>query len=236
MKKLLLLMMSLVMVCALAACGNKDSQPANNNQQVDNPPEVTAGWQAVADLEIDAADAEGATLDIAVFQADPENAVLAECDADVQAKMAAWLNELRDEYVLWVNAYVLDTDDYLNVLLIQDIAPNYGSDGNIYTYVYDKTTNTMMDLDYALAWKTVTDEVVIEALQAYLQPTQKWRSFVYDGFYVDTDGVPVYVVTTTVGQEGTDDWTYAYLLKDGQILGNVSSVMPEGGADEEPAA
>ncbi len=239
MKKLVLLVMGLLLVGSLAACSgdNNNSQPANNNQQnqQQNQQQVeqnqndaqTVGWKEAANLEIEAGKADGVTLDIAELQADPENTVLADCDADVQAKVAAWLNQLGEGETLYVKAYVLDTDNYLNVVLTQSVGPNYGSDGDVYSYVYDKTTKTTMDTEYAKAWKALTDETIIEAIKATLEENQKWRSFNVDAFFVDTDNEPVYLLSAKIGQEGADDWTYLYVLKNGVILGNLSGYMEE---------
>ena len=48
-----------------------------------------------------------------------------------------------------------------------------------------------------------------------------------NGFYVDTDEKPAYLLSTKVRQEGAEDWIYVYVLKDGQIMGNFSGVMEE---------
>lgn len=242
MKKLGLLMMGLLLVGALTACSGDNSQPANNNQQnqqqqgqqqnqqqeqQNNNDVQTVGWKEAASLEFEAGKADGITLDIAELQADPENTALADCNADVQAKMDAWLGQLNEGETLYVNAYVLDTDNYLNVVLVQSIGPNYGSDGDVYSYVYDKTTKTTMDVEYAKAWKALTDEMIIEAITANLTEGQKWRSFNVDAFFVDTDNEPVYLLSAKISQEGADDWTYLYVLKNNQILGNLSGYMEE---------
>ena len=103
----------------------------------------------------------------------------------------------------------------------------YGSDGEVYSYVYDKIVNNVMDVDYAKAWTSLEDDAIVEALTAYLAADQKWISFNVDGFYVDADEKPAYLLATKVRQEGAEDWVYVYVLKDGQILGNFSGVMEE---------
>lgn len=231
MKKIVLLMMSLLLVFSLAACGDDNSQQTNNNnnnqQQEEQPTVETAGLKLVGELEISAGQAEAVTLDIPELKADAENTVLTGFDTDIQDKLAAWLSELGEGESLNVNAYVLDTENYLSVVLTKAVVPNYGSDGEVYSYVYDKIVNNAMDVDYAKAWTTLEDDAIIEALTAYLAADQKWLSFDVEGFYVDTDEKPAYLLSTKVRQEGAEDWIYVYVLKDGQIMGNFSGVMEE---------
>ncbi len=231
MKKIVLLMMSLLLVFSLAACGDDNSQQTNNNnnnqQQEEQPTVETAGLKLVGELEISAGQAEAVTLDIPELKADAENTVLTGFDADIQDKLTAWLSELGEGESLNVNAYVLDTENYLSVVLTKAVVPNYGSDGEVYSYVYDKIVNNAMDVDYAKAWTTLEDDAIIEALTAYLAADQKWISFDVEGFYVDTDEKPAYLLSTKVRQEGAEDWIYVYVLKDGQIMGNFSGVMEE---------
>lgn len=229
-KKLTLLCMSLLLVFSLAACGDNNSQQNNNNnnnQQQEQPIVETAGLKLVGELEIPAGQAEAVTLDIPELKADAENEILAGFDADIQAKLAAWLGELGEGESLNVNAYVLDTENYLSVVLTKAVVPDYGSDGEVYSYVYDKIVNNVMDVDYAKAWTSLEDDAIVEALTAYLAADQKWISFNVDGFYVDADEKPAYLLATKVRQEGAEDWVYVYVLKDGQILGNFSGVMEE---------
>ena len=232
MKKLSLLVMVILMLGALAACGNNDSQPAGSNQQgQQNGTNATSALKLAAELEVDAeaiaAATEPITLDIAELKAEPDNEVLAGFDADIQAKLAGWLSEVGEGESLWVNVYVADLENYLSVVIEKQLVPNYGSDAEVYSYVYDRIVNNVMDTDYALAWKTVNDDAIVDAITAYLQPGQKWLSFNVDAFYVDEGEIPVYLITTEVKQEEADNWTYVYVMKDGQILGNLSSIMPE---------
>ena len=180
MKKIVLLMMSLLLVFSLAACGDDNSQQTNNNnnnrQQEEHPTVETAGLKLVGELEISAGQAEAVTLDIPELKADAENTVLTGFDADIQDKLTAWLSELGEGESLNVNAYVLDTENYLSVVLTKAVVPNYGSDGEVYSYVYDKIVNNAMDVDYAKAW---TDEK-----PAYLLSTKVRQEGAEDWIYV----------------------------------------------------
>lgn len=231
MKKLVLLMMSLLLVFSLAACGNDSSQSNNNNnnnnQQEEQPTVETTGLKLAGELEIPAGQAEAVTLDIPELKADAESEILTGFDADIQAKIATWLGELGEGETLNVNAYVLDTENYLSVVLTKSVAPDYGADPEAYSYVYDKIVNNIMDVDYAMAWTTLNDDTIVTAFNNYLAADQKWRSFNVDAFYVDADEKPVYLISTKVSQEGAEDWVYVYVLKDGEILGNFSGTMEE---------
>ena len=80
-------------------------------------------------------------------------------------------------------------------------------------------------VEYAKAWMSLSEDALADAVNAYMEEGQKWVSFNADAFYVDTDEKAVFLVSCKVRQEGADDWTYVYVLKDGKIVGNITQLM-----------
>ena len=151
--------------------------------------------------------------------------MLADFNTDIQAKLTEWQQSLMEGETLLVRACVLDTENYLSVLLTKEVTPNYGSDAEVYYYVYDRIVDNKMDVEYAKAWMSLSEDALADAVNAYMEEGQKWVSFNADAFYVDTDGKAVFLVSCKVRQEGADDWTYVYVLKDGKIVGNITQLM-----------
>lgn len=229
-KKLAALLLAVMLLGALTACGG-DSQPnqpaggGNDNPQGGNQI-LETGLTQVAELEV-AAGAEPAALEIPQLAEAADNAVLAEFNTDIQAKLTEWQQALMEGETLLVRACVLDTENYLSVLLTKEVAPNYGSDGEVYYYVYDKIVDNKMDVEYAKAWMSLSEDAIAEAVNAYMEEGQKWVSCNADAFYVDTDEKAVFLVSAKVRQEGAEDWTYIYVLKDGAIVGRLSQLVEQ---------
>lgn len=230
-KKLGALLLAVMLLGALAACtgDSQPNQPANggNDSQQSGNQILETGLTQVAELEIAAGAEEPATLEISQLTEAADNAVLAEFNTDIQAKLTEWQQALMEGETLLVRACVLDTDNYLSVLLTKEVAPNYGSDGEVYYYVYDKIVDNKMDVEYAKAWMSLSEDAIAEAVNAYMEEGQRWVSCNADAFYVDSDEKAVFLVSCKVRQEGAEDWTYIYVLKDGAIVGRLSQLVEQ---------
>ena len=208
-KKLVAVLLAVMLLGALAACGGdtKTDQPTSGGDSQQGGNQILeTGLKQVAELEIVAGAEEPATLEISQLTEAADNAVLADFNTDIQA-------------------CVLDTENYLSVLLTKEVTPNYGSDAEVYYYVYDRIVDNKMDVEYAKAWMSLSEDALADAVNAYMEEGQKWVSFNADAFYVDTDEKAVFLVSCKVRQEGADDWTYVYVLKDGKIVGNITQLM-----------
>lgn len=227
-KKLVAVLLAVMLLGALAACGGdtKTDQPTSGGDSQQGGNQILeTGLKQVAELEIVAGAEEPATLEISQLTEAADNAVLADFNTDIQAKLTEWQQSLMDGETLLVRACVLDTENYLSVLLTKEVTPNYGSDAEVYYYVYDRIVDNKMDVEYAKAWMSLSEDALADAVNAYMEEGQKWVSFNADAFYVDTDEKAVFLVSCKVRQEGADDWTYVYVLKDGKIVGNITQLM-----------
>lgn len=229
-KKLGALLLAVMLMGALAACtSSQPNQPAgggNDSQQSGNQI-LETGLKQVAELEIAAGAEDAASLEISQLTEAADNEVLAGFNTDIQTKLTEWQQALVEGETLTVRACVLDTENYLSVLLTREVTPNYGSDAEVYYYVYDKIVGNSMDVEYAKAWMSLSEDTLAEAVNAYMQEGQKWVSFNADAFYVDSDEKAVFLISCKVRQEGADDWTYVYVLKDGAIVGTLSQLVEQ---------
>ena len=227
-KKLVAVLLAVMLLGALAACGGdtKTDQPTSGGDSQQGGNQILeTGLKQVAELEIVAGAEEPATLEISQLTEAADNAVLADFNTDIQAKLTEWQQSLMEGETLSVRACVLDTENYLSVLLTKEVTPNYGSYAEVYYYVYDRIVDNKMDVEYAKAWMSLSEDALADAVNAYMEEGQKWVSFNADAFYVDTDEKAVFLVSCKVRQEGADDWTYVYVLKDGKIVGNITQLM-----------
>ena len=227
-KKIVAVLLAVMLLGALAACGGdtKTDQPTSGGDSQQGGNQILeTGLKQVAELEIVAGAEEPATLEISQLTEAADNAVLADFNTDIQAKLTEWQQSLMEGETLSVRACVLDTENYLSVLLTKEVTPNYGSDAEDYYYVYDRIVDNKMDVEYAKAWMSLSEDALADAVNAYMEEGQKWVSFNADAFYVDTDEKAVFLVSCKVRQEGADDWTYVYVLKDGKIVGNITQLM-----------
>lgn len=228
-KSMIVVLLAVVMVAALSGCGGEKAPTGGGavvgggDKQGDAP---VIGLELIADMEVEPG-AEPIELVIPVLAENADNEVLAGFSADIAAKLAAWQAELGEGETMLVKALSLDTQDYLSVVLTKNVAPNYGSDGEVYTYVYDKIVERAMDEDLAMSIGGFNDDLVAEALVDYLAADQKWLSFTLAGYAMAEDGKPVYFIQTDVEQEGADEWTYMYVLKNNEISGNLSALIED---------
>ena len=157
-KKIVAVLLAVMLLGALAACGGdtKTDQPTSGGdiQQGGNQI-LETGLKQVAELEIVAGAEEPATLEISQLTEAADNAVLADFNTDIQAKLTEWQQSLMEGETLSVRACVLDTENYLSVLLTKEVTPNYGSDAEVYYYVYDRIVDNKMDVEYAKAWMSL---------------------------------------------------------------------------------
>lgn len=217
------LALAAALVLALAGCGGDKPTGGNVGGNTDKGPAIAL--ELVAEAEAAAGEQLNITIPALADKAD--NAVLADFSGDIAAKLAEWPQALGEGESVLVRALSLDTENYLSVVITRNNAPDYGSDGQVYTYVYDKIIDSAMNEDLAISLGGMTDDMIAEALVNYLEGNQEWISFNIAGYAMAEDGKPVYFVETEVAQEGAENWTYLYVLKDGQIRGTLSQLIEE---------
>lgn len=226
-KKIFALVLAVVVVAALSGCGGEKAPSGGGAVGGDKQGNVPViGLELIAETEIGPG-AEPIELTIPVLVDNADNEVIAGFSADIAAKLAAWQAELGEGETMMVRALSLDTPDYLSVVLTKNVAPNYGSDGEVYTYVYDKIVERAMDESLATSLGGLNDDLAAEALVNYLAADQEWQSFTMAGYAMAEDGKPVYFLQTEVEQAGADDWTYIFVLKNNKISGNLGALVED---------
>lgn len=123
-----------------------------------------------------------------------------------------------------VAAYPVTTERYLNLALLENVYPNYGTDGDLYAWVYDRQERRSVTVEEALDLAGTTEdtlrEAVAEALAAGELPLPLDQdSFSIRGFRIgEDDDVTFYLQGANVdGAEGMDPWLGLYTWNQGNL-------------------
>lgn len=149
----------------------------------------------------------------------------------------AALDELREEYRLSLSGteygsqclfYPSTTDRYLNLVFFQKAA-DYGNDGYIASWVYDKKEGVQVTTEDALALAGTDRESLFADLEAVIaadpeDPRELYQTadpISLQGFRIKADGKPVFYLTAVVdcrdmGDDGfLDEWSRLYVWDNG---------------------
>ena len=123
-----------------------------------------------------------------------------------------------------VTAFPVTTERYLNLALLENVYPNYGTDGDLYAWVYDRQERRSVTVEEALDLAGITEdalrEAVAEALAAGELPLPLDEdSFSIRGFRIEEgDDVTFYLQGANVdGAEGMDPWLGLYTWNQGNL-------------------
>lgn len=236
-KKMLLVgLLVLLSAMLLAGCG-EDTQTNGGTVTVGGDVAATV-WQSVGDtkglkLLVDEKSGDY-TVQIPQFKDANGNEALGDMNTRLQ--------EIADEYeasktadgLSWeVLPLVVETDNYLSVVLYQAEWPNYGTDGTVTSYIYDKNTKSEVSDDLAISLSAFDDDEVAGAIIDYCANTLstdgvecRWLAYDLPVYYVDTDGKVAAIIPTDVkmvaeGEEVADRWHHLLIYKDGKIVANL---------------
>lgn len=229
-RKLLTLLLAGAMLLGLAACGEK---PQENNDV-----SVTDGqWQNVAD--VDALDLlvdeinGGYTVQIPQFKNPDNNAALNDMNGRLQQLAEEYEESKWNEATRWeIVPLVLDTPNYLSVVLYQGEWPNYGTDGSATSYVYNKITKSEVTKELAWSMAGGADDKLIKAVEDYCKTLNRdgitfyWSEYVDEAFYIDRDGHAALVLDVLVkpnDKDAIDPWNYLLIYKDGKIIDKLAN-------------
>lgn len=123
-----------------------------------------------------------------------------------------------------VAAFPVTTERYLNLALLENVYPNYGTDGDLYAWVYDRQTHRSVTVEEALDLADTTEaalrDAVAEALASGELPLPLDEdSFSIRGFRIgEEDDVTFYLQGANVdGAEGMDPWLGLYTWNQGTL-------------------
>lgn len=135
-----------------------------------------------------------------------------------------------------VVAFPSTTDRYLNIVLLQ-MSSGTGSDGTVYSWVYDKAESRRVTADEALALAGVTVEElraqIADSMAAETPYAFAPASMELAGFRIRPDGKPeIYLYGTTEYRtlpEGgeLDPWRRLYIWADGEFIRGINLFSPE---------
>ena len=169
----------------------------------------------------------GSILEIPQIAGDDSPDALAINDALLERK-AAYQSYMDDPYQsgTWceVAAFPVTTERYLNLALLENVYPCYGTDGDLYAWVYDRQEGRSVTVEEALDLVGTTEDAlrnaVAEALAAGELPLPLDEdSFSIRGFRIEEgDNVTFYLQGANVdGAEGMDPWLGLYTWNNGTL-------------------
>ena len=215
-KWLSLLLVGLLL--GLTACGGEVELPVD---KIDDGVTV--------ELAVDEETANGDIVQIPKFVYEGENPVLAAMNERLAAKVDAYCaaaGTAEDGYWYEYVPYVVETEYFISIVLYEGEWPNYGTDGSVSAYVWDRWNNVEMDAPMAWEYSGATHDEVLVALNDYAAKFDNGSTQFYcDGYgveawYVDTDGEIVLVLGTVINpepMEHADPWKYLVCYKDGNV-------------------
>ncbi|MBQ3180651.1 MAG: hypothetical protein IJB55_04770 [Firmicutes bacterium] len=236
--KIAVLAMALLTSGMLAGCTSDD--PAQD-QALDPGMTTGAAWQqlkSVDALEIALKESgEGINICIPQFVVD-EDDVTADAfngfNEDLQSKMTewqAWLDNPAEGETASVNTYAMDTENYLSVLVTEQLADAENTENEVSSYVFDKIVEREMDLDMAMTLANVDDDMIAAALEEYISANsdganEEWLRFSVDAYAMDENEQAVLYIDTTVVKKDDDGnkerRKEIYVLSGGEIIGRLA--------------
>lgn len=123
-----------------------------------------------------------------------------------------------------VTAFPVTTERYLNLALLENVYPSYGTDGDLYAWVYDRQEGRSVTVEEALDLAGTTEDTLREAVAEHLASGElslplDEASFSIRGFCIRAeDDVTFYLQGANVdGAQGMDPWLGLYTWNQGSL-------------------
>lgn len=123
-----------------------------------------------------------------------------------------------------VAAFPVTTERYLNLALLENVYPCYGTDGDLYAWVYDRQEGRSVTVEEALDMANTTEDTLRDAVAEHLASGElslplDEASFSIQGFRIGEEGdVTFYLQGANVdGAEGMDAWLGLYTWNQGTL-------------------
>ena len=123
-----------------------------------------------------------------------------------------------------VIAFPVTTERYLNLALLENVYPSYGTDGDLYAWVYDRQEGRSVTVEEALDLAGTTEAALREAVAEQLASGElslplDEASFSIRGFRIGEEGdVTFYLQGANVdGAQGMDPWLGLYTWNQGSL-------------------
>ena len=123
-----------------------------------------------------------------------------------------------------VTAFPVTTERYLNLALLENVYPSYGTDGDLYAWVYDRQEGRSVTVEEALDLAGTTEAALREAVAEQLASGElslplDEASFSIRGFRIGEEGdVTFYLQGANVdGAQGMDPWLGLYTWNQGSL-------------------
>ena len=123
-----------------------------------------------------------------------------------------------------VAAFPVTTERYLNLALLENVYPSYGTDGDLYAWAYDRQESRSVTVEEALDLAGTTEDTLRDAVAEHLASGElslplDEASFSIRGFRIGAeDDVTFYLQGANVdGAEGMDPWLGLYTWNQGSL-------------------
>jgi hypothetical protein len=114
------------------------------------------------------------------------------------------------EEIMDVRAYPLVSENYLQLITTSICYPTYGTDGDVWSWVYDRAAHKYLRLSDALIADELTEDIIISTAEKLFEKLPHYHAaYLYGGevagFYMD-EGVRRYILKMTEMNPDGDPW------------------------------
>ena len=164
-------------------------------------------------------------VEIPEFKSDIECAAVDQLNEQIEKDlMPIYEQGMEDGNWPEIMSYVYSDENYEQVITTGITYPNYGTDGEVFSYVYSKADQSMVTLaDAVLSAGTTEEELKQKITEAYetLETDMELKEVNVAAFRYTKDGVHFYANLTAYA-EGADDWKWfgEFCPKDNTLMMN----------------
>jgi ABC-type sugar transport system substrate-binding protein len=235
-KKLLIPACLLLVLGALVGCSGGDSQGTQGGSSSGS----SVAWQNVSKISglqtlLEDSQGESSVL-IPQFANADGNSALEGLNIAINSKCDEIVSKMTDATgTVTVVPFAMDTDNALSLVLLEtDTSAEGEVDYNVTSYVYDKTLDKEMTLEYAMSNAGITDDDIAGAMETYSEDLTSnasdgtkyiWQEFTIDGFFIDDNGKAGFLVDTIMrvsnGEDSSVSTNTIYIFENGSITGEL---------------
>jgi hypothetical protein len=209
----------LTFVLALSACG----------AGAQSPPQTPSSGGGDAKIAVMTQEYEGDNIaEILKIEYDGENPEIAAINSDISNDVYQRYSDFKtggEQEGNWMEtrAYPFTGDDYLQIVMTQVEYPIYGTDGEIWSYNFDRRENARVLLADVMNALELTEDALTQRIKELYTPefpSQSVGAVSARGFRILPDGQTQLLLRVTVENSEAEPWDsfYGFIPQTGELL------------------